>query len=233
MILPFNAWLPVGKINILLDLQRLKKNPIFRILVDILQNTNFLRAFIASANVPTIYIQHFWNTLAQDVKTGEYSFQLDEQWFILNDDLLRKALEITLRLSLTICGKRSDRLVDEKDEEPQPAPEPQIEDDEYNLQRGVTRSLLVVKGKGKGIATDEQSANIVCDTPSSLDVETNAEAEMSDSKGDTEILNVDEEKGEDVSNTVVLEERTIKLDEGQVGSDSGNTLKSRPPPDEE
>ncbi|GKF23872.1 hypothetical protein Tco_0076194, partial [Tanacetum coccineum] len=32
-------------------------------------------------------------------------------------------------------GKRSDRLVDEEDEEPQPAPEPQIEDDEYNLQR--------------------------------------------------------------------------------------------------
>ncbi|GJT47299.1 hypothetical protein Tco_0956014 [Tanacetum coccineum] len=57
-ILPFNAWLPVGKGNLLLDLQRL--------------------AFTASANVPTIYIQQFWNTLAHDAKTGEYSFQLDE-----------------------------------------------------------------------------------------------------------------------------------------------------------
>ncbi|GJZ77510.1 hypothetical protein Tco_0642182 [Tanacetum coccineum] len=77
-------------------------------------------------------------------------------------------------------GKRSDHLVDKEDEEPQPAPEPQIEDDEYTLQRGIqmnlelfqapvdgvdireptsgiTRSLSVVEGKGKGIATDEQA----------------------------------------------------------------------------
>ncbi|GJY06682.1 retrovirus-related pol polyprotein from transposon TNT 1-94 [Tanacetum coccineum] len=31
-IIPFNAWLPVGKGNLLLDLQKLQKNPIFRIL---------------------------------------------------------------------------------------------------------------------------------------------------------------------------------------------------------
>nr|GEV25411.1 hypothetical protein [Tanacetum cinerariifolium] len=66
---------------------------------------------------------------------------------------------------------------------------------------------------------DNTSANIVRDTPSPLDAETGAEAEMSDSEGDIEILNVGEDKGEDVSNTVVLEKRTIKLDEGQAGSD--------------
>ncbi|GJZ21819.1 hypothetical protein Tco_0558858 [Tanacetum coccineum] len=49
-ILPFNAWLPVGKGNLLLDLQKSQKNHIFHILVDILQNTNFFRAFTASAN---------------------------------------------------------------------------------------------------------------------------------------------------------------------------------------
>ncbi|GKA27851.1 copia protein [Tanacetum coccineum] len=58
-IIPFNAWLPVGKSNLLLDLQKLQKNPIFRISIDILQNTNFFRAFTASANVPTIYIHQF------------------------------------------------------------------------------------------------------------------------------------------------------------------------------
>ncbi|GJR08380.1 retrovirus-related pol polyprotein from transposon TNT 1-94 [Tanacetum coccineum] len=94
-ILPFNAWLPVGKGNLLLDLQKFQKNPIFCILVDILQNTNFFRAFTTSANVPTIYIQQFWNTLVQDAKTSVYSFQLDEQWCTLNVGLLRKALEIT------------------------------------------------------------------------------------------------------------------------------------------
>ncbi|GKE78431.1 hypothetical protein Tco_1544551 [Tanacetum coccineum] len=33
-------------------------------------NTNFVRAFTTSANVPSINIQLFWNTLTHDVKTG-------------------------------------------------------------------------------------------------------------------------------------------------------------------
>ncbi|GJZ82520.1 retrovirus-related pol polyprotein from transposon TNT 1-94, partial [Tanacetum coccineum] len=59
-ILPFNAWLPVGKGNLLLDLQK-----------------------------------QFYNILVQNAKTRAYNFQLDEQWFTLNADLLCKALEIT------------------------------------------------------------------------------------------------------------------------------------------
>ncbi|GJZ03809.1 hypothetical protein Tco_0537084, partial [Tanacetum coccineum] len=62
---------------------------------DILQNTNFFRAFTASASVPAIYIQQFWNTLAYEAKTGVYSFQLDETRFTLDANLLREALEIT------------------------------------------------------------------------------------------------------------------------------------------
>nr|GEX61480.1 hypothetical protein [Tanacetum cinerariifolium] len=54
-----------------------------------------LLLFTTSANVPTIYIHQLWNTLTQDAKTGEYSFQPDEQCFTLNVNLLRKALEIT------------------------------------------------------------------------------------------------------------------------------------------
>ncbi|GJV82587.1 hypothetical protein Tco_1522485 [Tanacetum coccineum] len=81
-------------------------------------------------------------------------------------------------------GKKSDDVVDE-DDEVQHAPEPQVEDDEYNLQRGIqmsleslqahghvplselairelvsgiTRKLPDVEGKGKGIATDKQVA---------------------------------------------------------------------------
>ncbi|GJT32778.1 hypothetical protein Tco_0923197 [Tanacetum coccineum] len=72
-ILPFAAWISV----------------------DILQNTNFFRAFTASASVLAIYIQQFWNTLAYEAKTGVYSFQLDETRFTLDANLLREALEIT------------------------------------------------------------------------------------------------------------------------------------------
>nr|GEW96237.1 hypothetical protein [Tanacetum cinerariifolium] len=121
---------------------------------------------------------------------------------------------------------RPDRVVDEEDKEPQVAHEPQIEDDEYNLQRGVTRSLPTVKGKGKGIATDEHAAqsllelplpkkkndtsiNVVHDTLSSANAKTGADMENTNSEGDTKIHNVDEER------------------------DPSNTLESRPLPDED
>ncbi|GJR56727.1 hypothetical protein Tco_1407248 [Tanacetum coccineum] len=69
-ILPFAAWVPIGKSNYVLDLQKKQKNLIFQISVDILQNINFFRAFTASAS-------------------------LDETRFILDANLLREALEIT------------------------------------------------------------------------------------------------------------------------------------------
>ncbi|GKA09844.1 hypothetical protein Tco_0689277 [Tanacetum coccineum] len=64
------ACLPIGKSNLLMDLQKMQKNPIFR-------------------------ISQFWNTLTKDTKSSVYSFQLDEHWFTLDADLLHSALGIT------------------------------------------------------------------------------------------------------------------------------------------
>ncbi|GJS80937.1 hypothetical protein Tco_0747478 [Tanacetum coccineum] len=94
-IVPRSQWLQIGKSNLLFDAQKIQKNPIFQISVDILRNTNFFRAFSASASVPAVYIQQFWNSMKYDEKTGVYSCQVDEQWFNLSVDLLRKALDIT------------------------------------------------------------------------------------------------------------------------------------------
>ncbi|GJS35449.1 hypothetical protein Tco_0533831 [Tanacetum coccineum] len=123
--------------------------------------------------------------------------------------------------------KRSGRLVDEEDKEPQPASKPQVEDDEYNLQRGIQMS------KGKGIATDEQVVQSLLELqkPEKQNAETRADTENSNCEGDTKILNVDEERGENISNMVTLEERTVDLDEGQAGSDPSKTFESRPLPD--
>ncbi|GJR41877.1 retrovirus-related pol polyprotein from transposon TNT 1-94 [Tanacetum coccineum] len=94
-ILLFAAWVPIEKSNHVLDLQKRQKNLISHIDVDILQNTNLFRAFTASALVPAIYIQQFWNTLTYVEKVRTYRFQLDEDWFTLDANLLREALEIT------------------------------------------------------------------------------------------------------------------------------------------
>ncbi|GJX04121.1 hypothetical protein Tco_0190037 [Tanacetum coccineum] len=94
-IVPRSQWLIIGKSNLLFNAQKIQKNPIFQISVDILSNTNFFQAFTASASVPAIYLQQFWNTMKYNEKTGVYSCQVDEQWFDLSVDLLRKALAIT------------------------------------------------------------------------------------------------------------------------------------------
>ncbi|GJU84734.1 hypothetical protein Tco_1292280 [Tanacetum coccineum] len=53
-IVPRSQWLTIGKSNLLFNAQKIQKNPIFQISVDILKNTNFFQALTASANVPAI-----------------------------------------------------------------------------------------------------------------------------------------------------------------------------------
>ncbi|GKD68011.1 hypothetical protein Tco_1322101, partial [Tanacetum coccineum] len=62
-IVPRSQWLTIGKSNLLFNAQKIQKNPIFQISVDILKNTNFFQALTASANVPAIYLQQFWKTI--------------------------------------------------------------------------------------------------------------------------------------------------------------------------
>ncbi|GJU20393.1 hypothetical protein Tco_1153735, partial [Tanacetum coccineum] len=88
-ILPRIRWVPIGKSNCYLDVERSQSNPIYKIAVDILKHTNFFRAFTASSTIPSIYIQQFWDTVRYDNKTGSYSCQLDEQWFDLTTDINR------------------------------------------------------------------------------------------------------------------------------------------------
>ncbi|GKC49640.1 hypothetical protein Tco_1072385, partial [Tanacetum coccineum] len=73
-ILPRIKWVPIGKCNYYLDVER---------------------AFTASSTIPSIYIQQFWDTVRYDNKTGSYSCQLDEKWFDLTKDTLRDALQFT------------------------------------------------------------------------------------------------------------------------------------------
>ncbi|GKD37107.1 hypothetical protein Tco_1257314, partial [Tanacetum coccineum] len=142
--------------------------------------------------------------------------------------------------------KRFDHFVDEEDEEPQSVSEPQIEDDEYNLQRG----------KGKGIATDEQIAQSLLELqqakklsttdqyifnrwiPVTQDAPTGPSAQPQDDTSANVVRDTpspaDAETGADTEKSnseVALEERTVELDEGQARSDPGKTPESRPPPE--
>ncbi|GJR09918.1 hypothetical protein Tco_0792570 [Tanacetum coccineum] len=94
-ILPCIRWVPIGKSNCYLDAEKSQNNPIYKIAVDILKQTNFFRAFTASLTIPAIYIQQFWDSICYDRTAKGYKCQLDEQWFNLTKDTLRDALRIT------------------------------------------------------------------------------------------------------------------------------------------
>ncbi|GKE77031.1 hypothetical protein Tco_1543151 [Tanacetum coccineum] len=53
-IVPRNRWVPIGKSNCYLNEEKSQRNPIFKIAVDILKQTNFFRAFTASSTIPAI-----------------------------------------------------------------------------------------------------------------------------------------------------------------------------------
>ncbi|GKE57607.1 hypothetical protein Tco_1496792 [Tanacetum coccineum] len=190
-------------------------------------------------------------------------------------------------------GKPSLQLIDEDEPtqpEPEPEPKHQGEGDEYDVERAIqmslesfqvqsqahvggvairelvleaTRPVLIVEGKGKVIATEEQAAqsllalhtpkrrsttnqfifqrrtlateeastgpfahprddtsvNIVRESPYPADAKTGVDTNKTNSRGNTEILQIGEEQGDDVANLVNLEEKTIEIDEGQAGSD--------------
>ncbi|GKE47226.1 hypothetical protein Tco_1478484, partial [Tanacetum coccineum] len=79
---------------------------------------------------------------------------------------------------------------------------------------------------------DDTSENIVCDIPSPADAKTGADTNRTNYGGDTEILQIGDEQGDDVTKEVNLEDKTAKIDEDQAGSDPGKTHKSRPPPEQ-
>ncbi|GJW42329.1 hypothetical protein Tco_0071128 [Tanacetum coccineum] len=80
---------------------------------------------------------------------------------------------------------------------------------------------------------DDTSTNIVGDSSSPADAETCANTNKTNSGGDTEIMQFGEEQDDEMANVVNLEEKTAEIDENQVGSDPGETLESRPPPEDD
>ncbi|GJT36510.1 hypothetical protein Tco_0926929 [Tanacetum coccineum] len=135
--------------------------------------------------------------------------------------------------------KSSFQLVDESDEEPahsEPEPEPEQEGagEEYDMERAIQMTMHTPKristadqfihqrqtptteeaSTGPSAQPlDDTSANIIRDSPSPADAETGARSDKTSSGGDTEIVQITEELGEDVEKQENVEEKTMELDQ--------------------
>ncbi|GJR92500.1 hypothetical protein Tco_0264674 [Tanacetum coccineum] len=308
----------------------------------------FAVAFTASVSVPAIYIQQFWNTLTYVEKAGTYRFQLDENWFTLDANLLREVLEITpidqaylfvspplgdaimnfvnklgypmvihfvssivvnhlyqpwrailsminqglisktsghdrprypvLQMLWGIITSTNVNYAELMWEEFMQAMQTFLTDKAklgrriYNIhQRSASPFHLAEEdlrlGNLKFVSKGEIDEVFGMPIPNELisnniknapyynaylemvtkhdqkvaakkegkkkyaNAETGAGSDKTNSRGDTEILQINEELGEDVEKQVDLEEKTTELDQDQAGSDPGETYESRPPPE--
>nr|GEV55961.1 retrovirus-related Pol polyprotein from transposon TNT 1-94 [Tanacetum cinerariifolium] len=99
-ILPHIRWVPKGKSNCYLDVEKSQSNPIYKITVDILKRTNFFRAFTASSTIPSIYIQQFWDTVRYDKTAGNLSN-------VVTNDMFQPWRALTTIINLCLTGNTS------------------------------------------------------------------------------------------------------------------------------
>ncbi|GKB61430.1 hypothetical protein Tco_0917616 [Tanacetum coccineum] len=100
-ILPLSRWVPIGKSNCYLDVDRSQSNPIYKIAVDILKYTNFFKAFIASLTIPSIYIQQFWDTVRC------YPKVIKTLSDVVTNDMFQPWITLTTIINLCLTGKTS------------------------------------------------------------------------------------------------------------------------------
>ncbi|GJR87837.1 hypothetical protein Tco_0211848, partial [Tanacetum coccineum] len=86
-IVPRSQWITIGKSTLPSCTKDQKTH-----LSEISRQSRVIQLFniTASANVPAIYLQQFWNTMKYNEKTGFYSCQVDETMFESSADLLRR-----------------------------------------------------------------------------------------------------------------------------------------------
>ncbi|GKA31646.1 hypothetical protein Tco_0717951 [Tanacetum coccineum] len=84
-----------------------------------------------------------------------------------------------------------------------------------------------------GMAIREPVAEATRLLPVVEDAEIGARSDKTNSGGDTKILLITEDLGEDVDKMENVEEKTVELDQDQVGLDSGKTYESQPLPEQE
>ncbi|GKB27542.1 hypothetical protein Tco_0866943 [Tanacetum coccineum] len=75
-----------------------QKEETYQVVLDIIKNTTFYKAFLASADVPEIYMQQFWHTVTKIKESTFYKFKLANKKCLVDVEVFRQALDICLRV---------------------------------------------------------------------------------------------------------------------------------------
>ncbi|GKB34746.1 hypothetical protein Tco_0879688 [Tanacetum coccineum] len=98
------AWVPkadrvkISTTNMRNDPTMTQKEETYQVVLDIIKNTSFYKAFLATADVPEIFMQQFWNTVTKIKESTFYEFKLAKKKCLVDVEVFRQALDICPRV---------------------------------------------------------------------------------------------------------------------------------------
>ncbi|GJY75799.1 hypothetical protein Tco_0480915 [Tanacetum coccineum] len=76
-----------------------QKKETYQVILNIIKNTTFYKAFLAFADVPKIYMQQFWLTITKIKNYDFYEFKLVNKKCLVGVEVFRQALDIFPRVT--------------------------------------------------------------------------------------------------------------------------------------
>nr|GEZ59623.1 hypothetical protein [Tanacetum cinerariifolium] len=95
-LVPHASRLKIGKSNFRLRSDLKSKESTLQVVYDVLKLTSFYKAFLVTTDVPEIYMQDFWATVA--VHHHSIRFKIDNKIHIVNLDYIREMVQICPRI---------------------------------------------------------------------------------------------------------------------------------------
>ncbi|GJT60816.1 hypothetical protein Tco_1004349 [Tanacetum coccineum] len=97
-------WVPkvdrvkISTTNMRIDPSMTQNEETYQVALDIIKNTTFFKAFLASTDVLEIYMQQFWFTITKVKKSNFYEFKMANKKCLVDVEVFRQALDICQRV---------------------------------------------------------------------------------------------------------------------------------------
>ncbi|GKA91994.1 hypothetical protein Tco_0813919 [Tanacetum coccineum] len=95
---PSTEWVKISPTNVRLETTVPQKEETFQVVIDVIKNSTCFKAFTISAEVPKIFMQHFWYTIKKVKDLESYELLLANKKCIINAEVFRKILDICPRV---------------------------------------------------------------------------------------------------------------------------------------
>ncbi|GJX57819.1 hypothetical protein Tco_0287716 [Tanacetum coccineum] len=88
----------IGKCNMRIEPTKSQKEVTYQVVLDALKLMECYKAFLATADVPEIYMHQFWFTITKIKDSSSYKFKLDNKCFKVGVEVVRDVLQICPRI---------------------------------------------------------------------------------------------------------------------------------------